>query len=144
MIQRIQSIYLLISAICTLGLTHLLALWVDSSNKAVSAFTLFNSEDFYLQIIPVLFILSGVFSVISIFLYKSRKKQLSLNRVNILINFLIIGLVLYYLLTLPGENTISEKGIGVVLPIVSISFLALANKAIKKDDDLVKSVDRLR
>jgi hypothetical protein len=30
------------------------------------------------------------------------------------------------------------------LPIVSIVFLVLANKAIKKDEDLVKSVDRLR
>jgi hypothetical protein len=30
------------------------------------------------------------------------------------------------------------------LPIFSIVFLALANKAIKKDEDLVKSVDRIR
>jgi hypothetical protein len=30
------------------------------------------------------------------------------------------------------------------LPIVAIVFLALANKAIKKDEDLVKSADRLR
>jgi hypothetical protein len=39
---------------------------------------------------------------------------------------------------------ISEKGIGMLLPIISIVFIALANKAIKKDEDLVKSVDRLR
>ncbi|OSS38566.1 hypothetical protein C723_2549 [Christiangramia flava JLT2011] len=39
---------------------------------------------------------------------------------------------------------ISEKGIGMFLPIVSIVFLVLANKAIKRDEDLVKSVDRLR
>jgi hypothetical protein len=32
----------------------------------------------------------------------------------------------------------------VVIPIISIVFLALANKAIKRDEDLVKSVDRLR
>ena len=39
---------------------------------------------------------------------------------------------------------VSEKGIGLILPIFSIVFLVLANKAIKKDEDLVKSVDRLR
>jgi len=30
------------------------------------------------------------------------------------------------------------------IPIVVIVFAVLANKAIKKDEDLVKSVDRLR
>lgn len=144
MVQRIQSVYLLISAICSLGFTHLFALWGSSDNEMVFAFTLFEVGEFYLQMIPVLFILSGVLSLIAIFLFKNRTKQLSLNRFNIIINFLIIGLMLYYLLTLPGENTVSEKGIGVVLPLVSIVLLALANKAIKKDDDLVKSVDRLR
>jgi hypothetical protein len=50
----------------------------------------------------------------------------------------------YRLLTLSGEAMVSEKGIGMFLPIVAIVFLVLANKAIKKDEDLVKSVDRLR
>jgi hypothetical protein len=45
---------------------------------------------------------------------------------------------------LSGETLVSEKGIGMFLPIISIVFIALANKAIKKDEDLVKSVDRLR
>jgi hypothetical protein len=39
---------------------------------------------------------------------------------------------------------ISEKGIGMFLPIISIVLLVMANKAIKKDEALVKSVDRLR
>jgi hypothetical protein len=43
-----------------------------------------------------------------------------------------------------GEAAVSEKGIGMFIPIASIVFLVLANKAIKKDEDLVKSVDRLR
>ena len=45
---------------------------------------------------------------------------------------------------LSGETNVSEKGIGILLPIFSIVCLVLANKAIKKDEDLVKSVDRLR
>jgi hypothetical protein len=48
------------------------------------------------------------------------------------------------LLSLPGEPANSEKGIGLLLPVFSIVLLALANKAIKKDESLVKSVDRLR
>jgi len=37
-----------------------------------------------------------------------------------------------------------EKGIGMLIPVFSIVFLVLSNRAIKKDEDLVKSVDRLR
>ena len=39
---------------------------------------------------------------------------------------------------------VSEKGIGMFIPILVILLVVLANKAIKKDEDLVKSVDRLR
>jgi ABC-type polysaccharide transport system permease subunit len=50
----------------------------------------------------------------------------------------------YRSLNVSGETAVSEKGIGIYLPIISIVLLALANKAIKKDEELVKSVDRLR
>jgi ABC-type polysaccharide transport system permease subunit len=67
-----------------------------------------------------------------------------LGRLNILLNFFLLGLFLYQSLNVSGETQVSEKGIGIFLPIISIVLLALANKAIKKDEDLVKSVDRLR
>jgi hypothetical protein len=56
----------------------------------------------------------------------------------------LLGIVVYGLLNLPGENQFSEKGIGVFIPIAVIVFLVLANKAILRDEKLVKSVDRLR
>jgi len=81
---------------------------------------------------------------ISIFSYKKRKSQFVINRLNIILNFFLLGVFVYRSLTLSGETLVSEKGIGVFLPIISIVFLVMANKAIKKDEDLVKSVDRLR
>jgi hypothetical protein len=51
---------------------------------------------------------------------------------------------MYVSLTLPGEAAVSEKGIGMFVPILAVLLLVLANKAIKKDEDLVKSADRLR
>jgi ABC-type polysaccharide transport system permease subunit len=81
---------------------------------------------------------------ISIFSYKKRKSQFVINRLNIILNFFLLGVFVYRSLTLSGEILVSEKGIGVFLPIISIVFLVMANKAIKKDEDLVKSVDRLR
>jgi hypothetical protein len=52
--------------------------------------------------------------------------------------------LIYLSQTLSGEALVSEKGIGMFFPIIVILLLVLANKAIKKDEDLVKSVDRLR
>ena len=91
-----------------------------------------------------LFIGSALLSLTSIFLYKSRQTQFVLGRLNIILNFILLGLFVYRLLNLPGEPANSEKGIGLLLPVFSIVLLALANKAIKKDESLVKSVDRLR
>jgi tellurite resistance protein TehA-like permease len=91
-----------------------------------------------------LLIVSIALSIISILNFKKRQLQFVLNRLNILSNFVLLGVFVYRLLTLSGETIVSEKGIGVLLPIISIVFLVLANKAIKRDEDLVKSVDRLR
>src|SRR5690606_41655975 len=91
-----------------------------------------------------LFLGSAALSLITIFCYGNRKLQFVLNRVNIILNFILLGLFVYQSLNLSGEADVSEKGIGVVIPALSIVLLVLANKAIKKDEDLVKSVDRLR
>ncbi|MDN3596781.1 DUF4293 domain-containing protein [Zunongwangia endophytica] len=136
MLQRIQTIYLLIAAIVSLGLIFLFALWQTAEGSPVYA------QD---QItVFIMFIASGLLSLVSIFMFKNRKLQFVLGRINILLNFILLGVFVYWSLSLPGEMNISEKGIGMFLPIISIVFLVLANKAIKKDEDLVKSVDRLR
>ena len=67
-----------------------------------------------------------------------------MGRLNMILNLILLGLFVYRTLNTSGETAISEKGVGMFLPIISIVFLVLANKAIKKDEDLVKSVDRLR
>ena len=67
-----------------------------------------------------------------------------MGRINMLINFYLLGVLIYVSLTVSGEASVSEKGIGMFMPIIVIVLLAMANKAIKKDEDLVKSVDRLR
>ena len=143
MIQRIQSIYLVLVALVSGGLIFVFSLWTESET-ARYALDLLNTEAVELQLVPVLFLLSALLVLIAIFLFKNRKLQFVLNRVTILINLFLLGLLLYYLLNLPGEVAISKKGIGVFLPVVNVLLLVLANKAIQKDENLVKSVDRLR
>lgn len=136
MIQRIQTLYLLVAAIISAGLIFVFHLWTDKAEVLVYA-----KDDYtYLG----LFLGSALLSLISIFKYKSRKSQFMLGRLNIILNFILLGVFVYQSLNLSGETNVSEKGIGMILPIFSIVCLVLANKAIKKDEDLVKSVDRLR
>ncbi|PTM08858.1 MAG: DUF4293 domain-containing protein [Bacteroidetes bacterium] len=137
MLQRIQTIYLLIAAGISGGLIFLFDLWTNSKGLKVFA----QDETLYFS----LFMGSVALSLISIFRYKDRQSQFVLGRLNIISNFILLGLFVYRSLSLSGEaSDVSEKGIGILLPILSIVFLVLANKAIKKDEDLVKSVDRLR
>ncbi|MFC4720778.1 DUF4293 domain-containing protein [Geojedonia litorea] len=136
MLQRIQTVYLLISALFSAGLIFVFHLWTTENELLVYA----KDNLTYL----ILFLGSALLSVISIFSYTNRQTQFVLGRLNIILNFILLGLFVYQLLISPGESQISEKGVGIFIPIFSIVFLVLANKAIKKDEDLVKSVDRLR
>jgi len=136
MIQRVQSLFLLMVIIFNGILSFYLPLWITSKNQEIYALS---------QPVSIsLFLLSVLITIITIFLFKKRKFQFVIGRINIILNFVLVGVFAYWTLSLPGEMDISKKGIGMLLPIISIVFIALANKAIKKDEDLVKSVDRLR
>ncbi|WP_373747877.1 DUF4293 family protein, partial [Kaistella sp.] len=67
-----------------------------------------------------------------------------LNKISFMINALLLGLLAYWLLTLSGGIDFPEKGIEPVFPLLSIICLLIANVYIRKDERLVKSVDRLR
>jgi len=137
MIQRIQTIYLLLAFVVTGILLFFIPLW-----------TMSNEKDFYFmqsEIYTIMLGLSTTLSVISILSYKKRQNQFVIGRLNIILNLILLGLFVYRSLNLSGETpAVSEKGIGMFLPVIAVVLLVLANKAIKKDEDLVKSVDRLR
>ena len=143
MLQRIQSLYLLVSGLISGGIVFVVNIW--STVKGQLFLTdMFSSENGLVQIVPVFFLVSAILSIATIFLFKNRKLQFVLGRLNILINLILLGLLVYLSLNLPGEAAVSEKGIGMFLPVLVVLLLVFANKAIKKDEDLVKSVDRLR
>ena len=137
MIQRIQTIYLLLAFVVTGILPFFIPLWTMTGGSAY--FFMQN------QVYVVALGLSTTLSLLSIVSYKKRQNQFVIDRLNIILNLILLGLFVYRSLNLSGGTAaVSEKGIGMFLPIVAIVLLVLANKAIKKDEDLVKSVDRLR
>lgn len=144
MIQRIQSIYLLIATVLSGGLIFPLNLWITEQGIEFYALDSLSSDNLVLASVFVLFMASSLLTLISIFQFKKRQLQFVLGRLTILINFILVGILVYFAQNLSGEIQVSEKGIGLLIPIFTIVFVALANKAIKKDEELVKSVDRLR
>lgn len=134
MIQRVQSLYLLGALLSNV------AYYFTGQTNGASGQNQWSLDSVEVTLEMVLMVLI----VWSIFKFKQRLHQFVLNRLSIILNFVLVGVFAYQSLSLPGEASASQKGIGVVLPIISIVFLVLANKAIKRDEDLVKSVDRLR
>jgi hypothetical protein len=136
MLQRIQTIYLLLSGLSLVGLYLLFPIVTDTDGAIVVG----KNEPMLLAVL----IGSLVLTLVSILNFKKRQLQFVLNRLNIILNFVLQVVFVYRSLNISGGTLLSEKGIGVLIPIISIVFLVLANKATKRDEDLVKSVDRLR
>ena len=136
MIQRIQSVYLFVVVLLALVLPHIISLWSVSDGTEI-----FAQNELW---ISIAFYASAALALIAIFLFKNRQNQFVVNRLNIILNLFLLGFFVYRSLNLSGEVSTSEKGIGMLIPVFSIVFLVLANRAIQKDENLVKSVDRLR
>lgn len=134
--QRIQTLYMSVVVLLAVCLLFVFEVGVDANGVPLLG----------KDIVLVFFesVLTMLIVIVAIFQFKNRQNQFVLNRVAILIQFFLLGFFVYRALSMPGEGLTSEKGIGAFVPIVSIVLLALANRAIKKDEDLVKSVDRIR
>lgn len=150
MLQRIQTIYLLLIVIA-LSLTFLFPFSSYMLDGETITFNIMGMEflkenrvrfPFYVAI-P----LSMILTLVTIFNYKNRKLQLKLGRFNYLLLLLVIVLSFVNVRTLtdvfPSEPSV-EYGVGLFMPVASLAFLFLANRGIKKDEDLIKSLDRLR
>lgn len=135
MIQRIQTIYLVLAAGVSGAVCLLVPYGVTTNGDALYAY-----EN---PLVFGTFMFSALLSLITVFVFKNRKLQFVLGRINIILNLILLGVFVYWSLNTPGGND-PMKGVGKFIPVISIVLLVMANKAIKRDEDLVKSVDRLR
>jgi glucan phosphoethanolaminetransferase (alkaline phosphatase superfamily) len=157
MIQRVQTIFLFLIAV-GMGVTLSTQLWmqgdVDGDYWTLSAFVMTNldqggeviqsSSKWYLGALAAL---AAILALASIFQYRLRSRQLLLNMINSLV---MVSLVAATFLTTNGINEAikaqdgGDYGIGFWSILVSMVMNMLANRFIKKDEALVRSVDRIR
>jgi len=154
MIQRIQSIYLLL-AVIALSLVFffpIAELLVDG--KLLSIFRYrglyeLNAGQEILKIaaypLAILFSINILIGIITIFKYKNRKLQMRLCLINILLLIGALGLAYFMTaFTFSDFNAVVQYKFAAVMPIIAIIFSFLAYKGIQKDEKLIKSIDRIR
>lgn len=141
MIQRIQSIWLLIVALTAFA-TYTLKLYTGRVTDGTTREFLL-ADNFLLVI---LIIALGALAILCIFLFKNRKLQFRLSVLGVI--FSVAFLFIEYLKVEEFKETnkilSGSYQVGALLPIVMIIFFILAAKGIYKDEKLVKSLDRLR
>jgi hypothetical protein len=153
MIQRIQSIYLLLSslAIYALFIFPFVNTLDGISSKIIKVTGVYEqvnnqtvqTEPFLL--LTIVTAILGLIPIILIFQYKNRKRQATL-----IYSFVVILIAYSFWISQTVKsfaNTtleISNYNIGAGLSSVAVLFLILAGKAVMRDEKLVKSVDRLR
>lgn len=131
MIQRIQTIYLLIASIAFALLSFKIPFWSLNDEFMYAQ----NDNKVYLLLITLF-----VFSLIGIFLFKKRTVQMKLLRLSILIEFVV---VVRLFLTYRELNTPLDAKVFFLLMSAFVALL-LAYRGVKKDENLVRSVDRIR
>jgi len=154
MIQRIQSIYLLLVLI--LGVLCFFipyaTFYVSGLNVAsiVANGVVFNqyaavSASINMTLLVIITFAIILLTLIIIFLYKKRILQLKLIKLNMV--FVIgsfISMFLYADIIKTAINADLKYYFAAAFPIISLVLLYLAHEAIKKDEELVKAADRLR
>lgn len=143
MIQRIQSIFLLLASGACFSL---FGLPVADTETVQPESALFADQEFTLLDNPILMILIGLAGLLllgGIFLYKNRKLQATLSKLSIAIITGGIGLGFYELSTDVAQDDATFAS-GTLFPVIAIILAYLANVFINKDEKLVRSADRLR
>lgn len=155
MIQRIQTVFLLLASL------SMLAMFFFPLSSYLSDFEYYKlyiyglrdmspakNEASIVAFIPLLVLVPAIIGLttFTIFKYKNRKLQMQLLNVAIFLNVGLISVIFFIYDSMIGKqiSVSPEYKPGSFLPLIAIAFCLLAFRQIKKDDELVKSADRLR
>ena len=148
MIQRIQTIYLFIASVL-MAITNFLPLLKFSvSEQETILFNTFGIGCRAITTYPIaiIAILSAILLFISIFMYKNRIKQIKIASISLFLSIMFYAVFAIYLWYIKDliEYTYTSVSFGLILPTISVILNILAVKAIKADERLVRSADRIR
>lgn len=165
MIQRIQSLFLA-AIVVLMGWFCFTKIWVKVNDKtadeiiftpisltyesaSVEANQISNINVVEISTLHILVLASLItfLAILSLFNYKNRVKQMKFGFLNTLLIVILFALMFYQIMEADKMMThplYGEYRMGFFLPIIALGFNILANYYIKRDEDLVRSADRIR
>ncbi len=150
MIQRIQSLYLLIATVLLIVASFMPFFTLNNGDLVIDGFYFHSStgENIFSTItMNIILWLGALLSFITIFLFKNRIVQMRITTYTIIILLGFYLLLIYYrFMAVPSiEKIISSKmEIASLFPVIGAILIYMANRAIKKDEEKVRSMDRFR
>lgn len=154
MIQRVQTLFMLlvVGGITAMYLTPIGAFTADNHHYILSVYGIKDEagvefpEAVSSNFVYIPLALSLILTIYAIFQFGRRKMQMQINKISLVLMLVSAFLMALYLKNAGDSMPDRQIGFGVAffMPYLCILLLVFANRAIKKDDDLVKSVDRIR
>lgn len=153
MIQRLQSLYLLISLIIieSLFFVPIGEVVVEAQNYKLLFNGFFQIIDGSMEMVQqtislmILIPLVGLLNLVALFLYKKRTLQLRITMYNTILMFGLSGMSAFILYRAFSDyNAVILPNISILFPVIAGIINLLAFRLIRKDDVLVKSMDRIR
>ena len=141
MIQRIQTLWLLFAAACGFVMTKVSLFSATLPDNSIRELIATESLLLFAIVMVVAFM-----AMTTIFFFKNRPLQLRLTIIGIIASIGIIALEVYGIEQFKTTNAITSGTyqFGGLLPIFMLIFFFLAARGIRRDQKLVKSLDRLR
>lgn len=155
MIQRIQTVYLFLVFVFALlflifpkgsidinGVVYSIKSWSINSADGAEKLDYSNILGVVSMIIPFIIMILSIYTTL---LFKNRLLQIKLGKINIFLHVILVVSTFFFLDGIKSNYTGEfSYGVGLVFPLLSMVLVLLAGKAIRKDEELVRSADRLR
>ncbi len=142
MIQRKQSLWLLIAALLNAGVLYFGVYRYHIMENGVDTLKEVRVNDHFPSLLIAL--VMAILPLITIFMFGNRKRQIAMSFVSILAVCSFIAIALQRTRNLNALPSSESYWVGAVLPVAAVVFLFMAIMGIRKDEKLVRSVDRLR
>lgn len=141
MIQRIQTLWLLLAAVAS-GLLFKFPVYSGtlSDNTKID---LFLSQNYLMLIVTAVLV---IMALVALAMFKNRGNQKLLIWLSVLLNLVFVGLLWMEVDKFTTQHAFTRNAyqLWAALPVVSIVLLIMAYSGIRKDEKLIKSADRLR
>lgn len=154
MLQRIQSLYLLVAFALLVAVNFFPLAWIKVGDDLLTLSSLgvevgsgaeYAGTEIFAWLLPVISVVAIAFTVLAFVGYKNRISQMKrcvYAILSIIAYYVAFGAAIWDLQQVAGE--FPNPALAGEFPLIALIFIFLAGRAIKRDEDLVRSVDRIR